>query len=184
MDWGHDFVRSGGALDAAAKITGSTSSRAGLQFPALMAVRGWRCSPKIGAPALSAEAGRRKYRDIAESALATATPDELRQLVLLFAGYADGLAAKVFDRNECCRQLLQWGKTHDRGRAAYFGAIRITHTILARALGLSPTGNSLEQREELLKLALSGLATNVDAGCPEVTWPDESQFPIREERPN
>jgi hypothetical protein len=137
---------------------------------------------KLGAPAISAEAGR-EYRDIAETALATATPDELKQLILLFAGYADGLSAKVFDRNAAARQLLSWGKNHDRARRAYFGTIETTNKIIARALGLSTLANC-EQREELLKLAASGLENQVAIGCPEVTWPDESIFPVNDRKAN
>jgi hypothetical protein len=140
-------------------------------------------SPAKIALAIPAEAGR-EYRDIAETALKTATPDELRQLVLLFSGYADGLSAKVFDRNECCRQLLAWGKIHDRARLAYFKVIEITNVMLGRALGLALNANNLEQREELMKLAASGLEKQVAVGCPEVTWPDESVFPLKDQRPN
>ena len=141
-----------------------------------------RTSRKLEAPNTGAESGR-EYRDAAEVALATAAPGELRDLVLLFASHADGLAAKVFDRNAAARLLLGWGKGHDRGRQAYFQAIKITHEVLRRALTL-PLISDFEQREELLKLAANSLARQVAIGCADVTWPDESLFPIKEPRAN
>jgi hypothetical protein len=127
---------------------------------------------------IAQEAGR-EYREIAEVALATATPDEVRQLVLLIAGFADGLAAKVWNRNQAARQLLEWGKGHDQARLAYFGLIEVTSRMLARFASLSPW-DDVEHRDEILKLAAAALDEAVCRGCPPVEWPDESIFPIRE----
>jgi hypothetical protein len=137
----------------------------------------------ITAPAMPAE-GVGGYRDVAEAMIASATPEELRRLTMLMASHADGLISKVFDRNAAARQLLAWGKNHDRARLSYFKFIEITNTIVARALGLSAEGNNIVQREELLRLAASGLARQVAAGCPEVTWPDEAVFPLNERKAN
>ena len=128
---------------------------------------------------IAEEAGR-AYVGAAESALATATPAEARKLGVLFAGYADGLHAKVLDRNAAARLLISWGKNHDRGRCAYFGLIETTNKILTRALSLSPS----EHREELLRLATRGLQDEIERGCPVVTWPEDSVFPIHEPRVN
>jgi hypothetical protein len=130
---------------------------------------------------IAQEAGR-EYRDISDAALAAATPAELPELVRLFASYADGLHAKVIDRNASARLLISWGKNHDRARCAYFKTIEITGRILERALG--PDGSNAELREELLQLASAGLQTQIAAGCPQVSWPDDALFPSTERKPN
>jgi len=125
----------------------------------------------------------RVYREVAEAALATATPEELRQLVLVFADHADGLKEKVFDRNAAARTLLTWCKIQDRGRVSYFDFIKSVNKSIARVRELSPILN-FDHREALLEVAASELAGLVAVGCPELQLPDESLFPVREESKN
>jgi hypothetical protein len=101
--------------------------------------------------------------------------------VLLYAETADGVAAKVFDRNAAARTLLTWCKIQDRGRLSYFEFIQSVHKSIARARELSPILN-FDHREALLNVVASELTKTVAAGCPAVDLPDESIFPVRESK--
>jgi hypothetical protein len=69
---------------------------------------------KVSPPAMPAEAGCE--RSVAETALATAAPEELRDLVLLFATYADGLQHQIRDRNLLISKLIDLGMSLEQVR--------------------------------------------------------------------
>jgi len=116
-----------------------------------------------------------RYRPIVESAIGDASREGLIDLVREMADIADKEQARVIDRNACCRQLLGWGKNHDRERTALFGLIEICARSMTRAMGLSAI-TDFESREEYLRLVAKALSERVAAGIVAVEWPDESIF--------
>jgi hypothetical protein len=135
----------------------------------------------LSAPAISAEAGR-EYRDIAETAMATATADELRQLVLLFATYADGLQAQIVERNGLITRLIELGHNVDQLRRAHYQVITTASKMLGRALSLSHL-TDCDLREDYLKASRDGLDEQASIGFPNIDWPDKSTY-ARLERAN
>jgi hypothetical protein len=119
---------------------------------------------KISAPVVSTEAGR-EYRDAAELALATATADELRQLVLLFATHADGLQAQIIDRNGLVSRLIDLGQNVDQLGRAHFQVIATASKMLGRALSLSHL-TDYDLREDYLKASRAGLDEQAAIGFP------------------
>jgi hypothetical protein len=133
-----------------------------------------KTSPKISAPDIAAATGR-EYRDIAESTLATATPDELKQLVLLFVTYADGLQHQIQDRNLLISRLIDLGRDLEQVRRANSKVFNTTAKMLGRALSPSDLTDR-DLREDYLKAASAGLDEQARIGFAPIDWPDKSTY--------
>jgi hypothetical protein len=130
-------------------------------------------SPAKIALATPAEAGR-EYRDIAETALATAVPEELRDLVLLFATYADRLQGQIRDRNLLISRLIDLGRSLEQVRRDNSQVFNTTAKMLRRALSLSYV-TDYDLREGYLKAASAGNEQAWMEFAP-IDWPDKSTY--------